>query len=225
MSPSRRPFVFINSAMSVDGKISSVEKKQVQISGKADLIRVDALRAESDAVMVGVGTVLADDPWLRVRSGLLRRARIEAGKPENPLRVVADSLARTPPTAKVMGQGCLIAISAAASDNRAARLSQSCEIALCGKKMVDLPELMTLLYNKGVHKLMVEGGATLNWSLITAGLVDELYVYVGALIIGGKDAPTLMDGTGFTSGFPGLELISLEALDSGALMRWRVVRA
>ena len=225
MSPLKRPFVFINSAMSADGKISSVERRQVRISGKADLARVDALRASSDAVMVGVGTVLADDPGLRVKSELLRRARAKAGKPENPLRVVTDSLARTPPTAKVMGHGCLIAISAAAPNDQVAKLSQSCEIALCGEKMVKLPELLTLLHDKGVHRLMVEGGATLNWSLIKADLVDELYVYVGPLIIGGEDAPTLMDGMGFTSVFPRLELISLENLDSGALMRWRVVRA
>jgi 2,5-diamino-6-(ribosylamino)-4(3H)-pyrimidinone 5'-phosphate reductase len=225
MSPLRRPFVFINSATSADGKISSVERIQVRISGKADLARVDVLRAESDAIMVGVGTVLADDPGLRVKSELLLRTRIKAGKPENPLRVVADSLARTPHAAKVMGQGCLIAVSAAAPDERVAKLSQTCEIVQCGEKMVDLPQLLTALHDKGVHRLMVEGGATLNWSLIEAGLVDEIYVYVGALLIGGRDAPTLMDGVGFTSGFPWLELLSLEPLDSGALMRWRVVRA
>lgn len=225
MCPSRRPFVFINSAMSADGKISSRERSQVRISGKADLARVDALRAESDAIMVGVGTVLADDPGLRVKSGLLRRTRIKSGKPENPLRVVADSLARTPPESKVLGQGCLIAISAAASEDRVARLSQSCETVLCGEKLVDLPKLLAMLHDKGVHRLMVEGGATLNWSLIQAGLVDEIYVYVGALLIGGKDAPTLMDGEGFTSGFPRIELRSLEPLDSGALMKWTIVRA
>jgi 2,5-diamino-6-(ribosylamino)-4(3H)-pyrimidinone 5'-phosphate reductase len=221
----RRPFVFINSAISADGKISSVERRQVRISGKADLARVDALRAESDAVMVGVGTVLADDPGLRIKSGLLRRARIEACNPENPLRVVTDSLARTPLTAKVMGHGCIIATSAAAPDDRVAKLTQSCEMVFCGEKQVDLLDLLEVLHGKGVRRLMVEGGATLNWSLIKAGLVDELYVYIGAMIIGGKDAPTLMDGIGFTSGFPKLDLISLEHLDSGALMRWRVVRA
>ena len=70
-----RPFVFINSAMSADGKISTIDRRQVKISGREDLARVDRLRSDSDAVMVGVGTVLADDPGLGVKSDQLRRAR------------------------------------------------------------------------------------------------------------------------------------------------------
>lgn len=220
----KRPFVFINSAMSADGKISSVERRQVRISGKTDLARVDALRADSDAVMVGVGTVLADDPGLRVKSEPLRRTRSDQGKPENPLRVVADSLARTPPGAKVLGQGCLLAVCAAAPAVHTARLSQSCEILRCGEETVDLPELMSVLHERGVRRLMVEGGATLNWSMVRAGLVDEIYVYVGALLIGGKSAPTLVDGEGFAQGFPKLKLISVKPMDEGALMKWSVAR-
>jgi len=86
--------------MSADGKISSIEHKQVRISGQEDLARVDALRSDSDAVMVGVGTVLADDPGLRVKSDMLQKLRLERGKTENPLRVVADSMARTRPMPK-----------------------------------------------------------------------------------------------------------------------------
>ena len=74
-----RPFIFINSAMSADGKISSVDRRQVRISGQADLARVDGLRASSDAIMVGIGTVLADDPGLRVKSKDSREARLAQG--------------------------------------------------------------------------------------------------------------------------------------------------
>ncbi len=72
---------------------------------------------------------------------------------------------------------------------------------------------------------MVEGGATLNWSLIEEGLVDEMYVYIGPLIIGGDRAPTLVDGLGFSFNFPKLELISVEKLDDGALLKWRFQRS
>jgi 2,5-diamino-6-(ribosylamino)-4(3H)-pyrimidinone 5'-phosphate reductase len=218
----RRPKVIINSAISADGKISSFERRQVRISGKADLRRVDILRSESDAIMVGVETVLADDPGLRVKSEQLRTERAALGKPENPMRVVADSLARTPPDAQVLGVGCIVAVSAAAPQERLANLARRCEVVRCGDERVDLRELLRVLYEKGVKHLMVEGGGTLNWSMVQEGLVDEICTYIGALIIGGKDAPTLMDGIGYASDFPRLKLISLERLDDGALLKWRL---
>jgi 2,5-diamino-6-(ribosylamino)-4(3H)-pyrimidinone 5'-phosphate reductase len=222
----KRPYVIINCAMSADGKISSFERRQVRISGKSDLARVDALRAKSDAVMVGVGTVLADDPSLRVKSEQLRRERESSGKPENPLRVVADSLASTPPDAQVLekkpGDSCIIAVSGAAPKERLANLACRCEIIQQGQDKVNLRELLSALRKRGVNTLMVEGGGMLNWSMVHEGLVDEMCVYVGPLIIGGKGAPTPVDGAGFVSNFPRLKLISLEKLDEGALMWWRL---
>jgi 2,5-diamino-6-(ribosylamino)-4(3H)-pyrimidinone 5'-phosphate reductase len=215
-----RPFIFINSAMSADGKISSVDRRQVRISGQADLARVDGLRASSDAIMVGIGTVLADDSGLRVKSKSFREARLAQGLPENPLRIVADSRARTPPDAKVLGPGCLIAVSRSSPEDRLERLSPQCEIIICGIESVDLAELMALLYDRGIKRLMVEGGARLNWSLISLGLVDELYVYTGGMIIGGESAPTLVDGQGFRESFPRLRLDSVERLDEGVLLKW-----
>lgn len=220
-----RPFVYINSAMSADGKISTLLRRQIKISGKEDLERVDRLRASSDAIMVGVGTVLADDPGLRIKSDLLRQARQAQGKAENPLRVVADSLARTPPNAMVLGAGSMIAVSKAAPRQKLARLSKRGELAVVGDVRVDLSELMDVLYGKGVRRLMVEGGGALNWSMIEAGLVDEIYVHIGPMLIGGTSAPSLADGTGFSETFPSLELVCLERLDGGALLKWRIKKS
>ena len=189
------------------------------------MARVDALRAKSDAIMVGVGTVLADNPSLRVKSAGRRAARMKMGWPENPLRLVADSLARTPPTAKILGPECIIAVSRLAPPERLERLMPGCEIMQCGEGRVDLAELMTLLYKKGVKRLMVEGGANLNWSMIKLGLVDELFVYIGGLLIGGKDAPTLIDGLGFREGFPTLKLCSAKLLDDGVVLKWRLAES
>jgi len=210
--------------MSADGKISTFARKQVRISGPQDKSRVDVLRAESDAIMVGVGTVRSDDPSLTVKSETLRRSRLDRGLPENPLRIVADSMARTPTDAKVLGDDCIIAISKSASANNVIRLSGKCEILKFGETEVNLEELMFALYEKGVRRLMVEGGATLNRSLITLGLVDEIYVYIGNMIIGGVDAPTLVDGAGFSENFPRLKLISVEKMDEGILLRWSVIK-
>jgi 2,5-diamino-6-(ribosylamino)-4(3H)-pyrimidinone 5'-phosphate reductase len=86
--------VVVNAAMSADGKLSTRERTQVPISGEADFERVDRLRADCDAVMVGVGTVLADDPSLTVKDESLRADREARGEPSNPARVVADSRIR-----------------------------------------------------------------------------------------------------------------------------------
>ncbi|HDN68195.1 MAG TPA: 2,5-diamino-6-(ribosylamino)-4(3H)-pyrimidinone 5'-phosphate reductase, partial [Methanomicrobia archaeon] len=137
MEKSLRPFVFINAATSADGKISTVERRQTRISGKEDFERVDSLRAGSDAIMVGVGTVLADDPSLTVKAGARRAARARAGKDANPLRVVVDSRARTPPNAEVLCKGegrRIIAVSelANADGERVAELGKRAEVLVCG---------------------------------------------------------------------------------------------
>jgi len=181
---------------------------------------MDALRASSDAIMVGVGTILADDPSLRIKSDKLRKNRIERSLPENPLRVVMDSKARTPLESKVLGQGCILAVSQSASNERLTRLSTVCEIVVSGLQEVNLGDLLDMLYNKGVRRLMVEGGATLNWSLIKNRLVDEINIFIGAMVIGGEDAPSLVGGEGFSLNFPRLKLESLKKIDDGVLIKW-----
>jgi 2,5-diamino-6-(ribosylamino)-4(3H)-pyrimidinone 5'-phosphate reductase len=210
--------------MSADGKISTKDRRQVKISGSEDRRRVDALRADSDAIMVGVGTVLADDPSLRIKLEGLRRERLKAGKKENPLRVVADSRARTPPEAQVLGEDCLLAVSEIAPEDRVAALSNRAQVVVCGHDRVDLPKLLDLVFAMGVRRLMVEGGGSINWSLISSGLVDEVYVFIGPMVFGGKSAPTLVDGQGFGPNFVNLELISCQKMDGGILLRWRLPR-
>ncbi len=220
-----RPFVFINAAMSADGKISTVERVQTRISGRGDRDRVDALKAGSDAIMVGIGTVLADNPSLTVKSKKRREDRKQAERDENPIRIVVDSRARTPIDAEILNKGSgkrIIAISKRAIIADEDRLSEKAEIMVCGREEVDLKKLLDLLLPRGVKRLMVEGGATLNWSLVSQGLVDEIYIYLGNIIIGGEHAPTLVDGTGFVTDMAKLELLSVEKMDKGIILQWRV---
>jgi len=217
-----RPFVFINSAMSADGKISTISRKQVRISGKDDLKRVDALRAHVDGVMVGIGTILSDDPKLTVKSDALRRARSDQGRTENPLRVVVDSGARTSLAASVLGANTLIAVSQKAPAHKLRQLEKKAEVLVVGEQEVDLTALLSKLKYRGIDSLMVEGGATLNFALLRLGLVDEIYAYVGNVIIGGSKAPTLVDGDGLTSNFVQLDLKELHRIDEGFLVKWRV---
>ena len=220
-----RPYVIINAAMSADGKISTKERHQTKISGNDDFARVDRLRAECDAVMIGIGTVLADDPSLRVKNSDLTAARVAKGREENPMRVVIDSLARTPVDGDLFKKGSgkrVIFVSAKAPEDRVAALAQRALVIRAGEDTVDLDRVLDTLGELGVRKLMVEGGSTLLWSFTSQQLFDEIRIYVGALIIGGEDAPTFVDGTGFTQKdwFPRLALKNVERIDDGVLLTW-----
>ncbi|WP_435070257.1 2,5-diamino-6-(ribosylamino)-4(3H)-pyrimidinone 5'-phosphate reductase [Haloplanus sp. C73] len=217
--------VVVNAATSVDGKLSTRERRQVRISGDADFDRVDRLRAAADAVLVGVGTVLADDPHLGVKAEQRRVERLRNGRPANPARVVADSRARTPPDATCLNDDAetYLLVSAAASDDRLARLREAgATVIEAGNSRVDLPAAFDELAAAGVDRLLAEGGGELIYSLFEAGLVDELSVFVGSLVIGGRDAPTLADGEGFVEEFPALELVSVERVDDGVVLEYRV---
>ncbi len=221
-----RPFVFINAAMSADGKIATIERRQTRISGSLDFDRMDELRASSDAIIVGIGTVLSDNPSLTVKSPQRREKRRAGGRDENPVRIVVDSIARTPIDADIFKKGNgkrMIAVSESALQGRVKELAKHAEIITVGETSVELKHLLTELNARGINRLMVEGGATLNWGLISQGLVDEIYTFIGNIIIGGKIAPTLVDGEGCTAGFCRLALISCEKLDDGILVRWKVL--
>ena len=222
-----RPYVFVNVAMSADGKLSTGERRQVKISGPADFRRVDQIKAESDAIMVGIGTVLADDPSLTVKDPALKAARIARGQDENPVRVVVDSRGRTPVEAAVLNKGPgkrIIAVAGAAVEENLEQLREKAEVITTGAESVDLPALLEALYARGVHRLMIEGGGTLIWSLVAANLVDEIQTFIGNLVIGGRDAPTLVDGEGFLAnqGFVKLDLADIQRMEEGVLLTWQV---
>jgi len=214
--------VVVNAAMSADGKLSSSRREQIAISGEADFARVDRLRAASDAIVVGVGTVLADDPHLTVKDERLREDRLERGEDKNPARVVVDSSGRTPSDAAVLDDAAntYVCVSERATADRRERLSNAATVVTAGTERVDLEKALTALEDAGIDQLMAEGGGELIFSLFEAGLVDELRVFIGPTIIGGRDAPTLADGDGFIGEFPDLSLESLERLDEGVLVCW-----
>lgn len=217
--------VFVNAAVSTDGKLSSRRREQVTISGSDDFDRVDRLRASADGVMVGVGTVLADDPSLTVKKEDRRVQRLRNGRPGNPARVIADSRARTPADAAVLDDeaATYVLVSEAAPAERVEALeAANAEVIEAGRERVDLGPALSALGDAGVDRLMVEGGGELIFSLFAAELVDELSLYVGSLIVGGRDAPTLADGEGFVEDFPKLELQTVERVDDGVVLSYVV---
>ncbi|MBP1986467.1 2,5-diamino-6-(ribosylamino)-4(3H)-pyrimidinone 5'-phosphate reductase [Halolamina salifodinae] len=219
--------VHVNAAESVDGKLSTREREQVAISGPEDFDRMDALRAEADGVVVGVGTELADDPSLTVTDAERREQREAEGRPPNPARVVADSRARTPTDAEILGDEAvtyvLVSERAVKGDIEALE-NAGATVIVAGEDRVDLPGAFEQLEAHGLDSLMVEGGGELVFSLFDAGLVDRLTVYVGSTVIGGREAPTLVDGEGFTDpdSFPELSLTGVERMDDGVVLSYDV---
>ena len=222
-----RPFVLVNVAVSADGKLSTRERRQVKISGPEDFDRVDIIKSWADAIMVGIGTILADDPSLTVKSPVRIGDRLSLGRSEHPVRIIVDSKGRTPPDAKILHKGSgrrIIAVSRAAPDSQIILLKPYADIITCGEDEVDLAELLIELGRQGIGRLMVEGGGTLIAGLFASGLVDQVSMFVGNMIIGGKDAPTLADGMGWIreEEFTRLELIQVKPMDQGVLIDWKV---
>ena len=196
-----KPYVILNAAMTLDGKIAT-RTGSSEISGPEDLERVHEIRKEVDAIMVGIGTVLADDPRLTVH-------KINARKEDNPIRVVVDNKARTPIDFRILNDDAetVIAVSSICDENnpdcdmeavaRAKEISKKADVFYSSKESVDLVEFMEYLSSKGIETLMLEGGSTLNFSMIRENLIDEVKICIAPMIVGGKDSKTFFDGEGF----------------------------
>jgi 2,5-diamino-6-(ribosylamino)-4(3H)-pyrimidinone 5'-phosphate reductase len=159
-----------------------------------------------------------------------RVRRLQNGRPANPARVVADSRARTPTDARILDDAAetyVLVGDAAPADRRGALSSAGARVVVAGgdgdDDRVDLAAGLAALADDGVERLMVEGGGEVIYSLFAAGLVDELSVYVGSTVIGGREAPTLADGEGFVERFPELTLTDVERLDDGVVLSYDVV--
>ncbi|MGI0148196.1 MAG: 2,5-diamino-6-(ribosylamino)-4(3H)-pyrimidinone 5'-phosphate reductase [Thermoplasmata archaeon] len=210
-----RPRVIINAAMSVDGKIALSDGKAVRLSSEEDLRRVHRLRADVDAILVGVGTVLMDDPKLTVKS--------EYAKGRNPLRVVLDSDGKIPEQAHVLDGSAPTLI---VTSEESTREFPHAEVLRCGKDEVDLALLLDRLASRGIKRILVEGGSTVIWSFLRQRLVDEVKVFIRSRVVGGHSAPTLAGGQGAISLEDSirLRLDRTERLGDGILLEYSVVR-
>ena len=186
------PLITVKFAMSLDGKIATRTGESKWITGEESRRHVHEMRAASDAIMAGIGTVLADNPSLTARGA------DNAPLPRQPLRVIADSAGRIPPDAALLKQPGETLI-AAASENAASRIRALGADALAlpaADGRVDLRALMTALAERGIASVFVEGGGTLLGSLIDAGLADKVAGFIAPIIIGGERAPSPIAGVG-----------------------------
>jgi diaminohydroxyphosphoribosylaminopyrimidine deaminase/5-amino-6-(5-phosphoribosylamino)uracil reductase len=203
-----RPHVTLKAAATLDGKIADLHGMSKWITGEAARLEARRLRSEADAIVVGIGTVLADDPALTVR--------LDGPWPRQPLRVVLDSKARTPGSARVI-QGdppghAIVAVGAEAPAERIHALEAAgAQILRCpgADGRVSPIDLLAALAAREVRGVLVEGGAEVAAAFLEAGLVDRVAMFLAPLLLGGTKAPSVIAGTG-------RELkrgLALEALD------------
>jgi 2,5-diamino-6-(ribosylamino)-4(3H)-pyrimidinone 5'-phosphate reductase len=196
-----RPHIIVNVAMTVDGKLDTIERKGAPISSRIDRQRVDQLRASVDAVMVGGRTLISENPSLTIRSQDLRLRRIAKGLEENPAKVAVISQANLDLGGAFMNAGParrLIYTTKRTLPDQVHLLEKAgAQVFVTCDERIDLINVMQSLHDQGIQHLMVEGGGTLIASLFQSGLVDDLFAYIAPQIFSGASAPTLADGAGF----------------------------
>ena len=202
--------------MTIDGKIAT-NLGDSNISSKQDLRRLHRLRSSVDAVIIGISTVIADNPKLTVR--LVKRHGT------TPVRIIVDSIGRIPLDSKILKSASkintIVAVTKRASDERVDKIKSAGAIVIvAGTKTVDLKELFFILKKMGFNKILVEGGGELNWSILQLGIVNELMVTVAPRIVGGRTATTLVEGDGYDRISDGIkmELIKMSRQNNGEVV-------
>lgn len=189
------PYVLLKTAMTLDGKIATVTGESRWISGASARAYVHELRHQYTAIMVGIGTVLADDPSLTTRR--------EGREGVHPIPIIVDSTARIPLQAKVLhgptGVSPILATTAAAPPEKLRQLQAlGCQVKVLpeAENGVDLQELMRVLGSRGIDSILLEGGGELAASALHSGIVDEVQTIIAPKILGGRTARTPVGGTG-----------------------------
>jgi len=186
-----KPSVILSAAVSIDGKIAT-RTGDSRLSSKRDKIRVHKLRSKVDAILVGINTVLLDDPILTVRYA----------KGKNPVRVVLDSRGTISSKSRIL-KTCskiptIIAVSKTATRKNIKRLNKHpIEILITGDKKINVKKLLKFLLRKKIKRILLEGGGTVNWEFVNQGLIDEIIITVTPFLVGGKDSISLVEGQGF----------------------------
>lgn len=196
--------VIVNSAMTVDGKIATHQGDSA-ISSKDDLIRVHKLRDSVDGIIVGISTVLADNPRLTIRLGR------KQPKEKHLTRIIIDSMGRIPLDSQILRTASkiktIVAVTKLAHMNVRRKIKKTGAIVIvAGTNTVDLKRVLWTIQKMGIKKILVEGGGEINWSLFSLGIVNELIVTIAPKIVGGRQATTLVEGEGYSKISQGLKL-------------------
>jgi riboflavin-specific deaminase-like protein len=197
------PFVFSNFAMTADGKIAFTSTEFVPFGSKRDLGHLYELRATADAIICGAGTVEVTGTILGNGGEEFRKSRLKRGLAESPLRVIVSGSGTINPSAKIFSKTfspiVVLTTGRISKANLQNLRAVADEVKICGKTKINLSAALRWLRDRWhVHRLLCEGGGELHDALIRAGLVDELHLTICPKIFGGRNAPTIADGKGFS---------------------------
>jgi 5-amino-6-(5-phosphoribosylamino)uracil reductase len=196
------PYVLLSCAVSIDGFLDDTSEQRLLLSNDEDFDRVDAVRAEADAILVGAATIRRDNPRLLVRSAERRQARAARGKPDNPIKVTISGSGDLDPQAKFFTTGDVDKLVYSATSNvdkATARLSGVATVVDAGDP-IDLHRVLANLHARGVQRLMVEGGASIHTQFLAAGLADEIHLVVAPFFVGDVAAPRFVNPMSFVAG-------------------------
>jgi len=186
LDPTVRPYVLLSGAASVDGYIDDATDQRLMLSNQADLDRVDQLRAECDAIMVGAATIRADNPRIMVASAQRRATRKAQGLPENPIKVTVSATGDLDIGSRWFHTGGerLVYTTAKTAPALTTLLAGVAEVVPVGRD-VTMHTVLADLAARGVNQLMVEGGEGVNTAMLAAGVVDEIRLAIAPLLVGG----------------------------------------
>ncbi|MGW3018012.1 dihydrofolate reductase family protein [Streptomyces longwoodensis] len=213
------PYVLLSAAVSLDGFLDDTGPERLLLSSPADFDRVDEVRASVDAILIGAGTLRADNPRLLVNSAVRRAARVAAGRPAYPLKVTVSASGDLDPAARFWhtgGDKLLLTTDRGADRARAAGIAA--DVAALGPGLDWRRALEHLHDVRGVRRLMVEGGGTIHTQLLQQGLADELQLVLAPLFVGDPDAPRLFGPGAYQGGR--LRLVETRRIEDVVLMRY-----
>ncbi|MER5520045.1 dihydrofolate reductase family protein [Streptomyces sp. NPDC002763] len=213
------PYVLLSAAVSLDGYLDDTGPERLLLSSPADFDRVDEVRAGVDAILIGAGTIRADNPRLLVNDPGRRAARVAAGRPEYPLKVTVTATGDLDPDAKFWHTGGeKVVYTTEAGAARIRGLGIAADVVSLGADL-DWPALLTdLREERAVGRLMVEGGGTVHTQLLQQGLADELQLVLAPLFVGDPKAPRLFGPGGYQGGR--LRLLESRRIEDVVLMRY-----
>ena len=218
MTASPLPFVFVNMAMTADGKIATANRAVTSFGSPRDLRHLYELRATADAILCGARTIEQSGALLDNGGDVFRRQRLRRGLAEYPVRVLVSGSGSLDPTAPIFQHRfspIIILTTERAPARQLRRLRQLAdEVKICGTREINFPAaLRWLRAEHRVQRLLCEGGGEVNDALFRAGLVAEIHLTICPKIFGGRHAPTIADGSGFTqlTGAANFEIKSIRA--------------